>query len=77
MIKTDPIDLAILKMIVENLTFQEMADQLHFAARSAIFKRVNKLIRAGLVIKRKGKSRSRTLTNDGKQLLNLNTPSEN
>lgn len=64
-----PTDQLILGMIMKNYTFQEMADELGFAARSAVFKRVNKLIKSGLIQKRPGKARSRELTEDGRKLL--------
>ena len=67
--RLDPLDQEILKLIPDRLTFQEMAEQLNRPARSGIYRRVQKLVSAGLVTKDERKSRSRKLTDAGQRLL--------
>lgn len=69
MIELDAVDQQILSLVALRFTYQEMADALHRPARSGIYRRVEKLISLGLVTKDPKKSRSRELTDAGRQVL--------
>ena len=65
----DAVDEKILTYVRDRLTYQEMADGLDRSARSGLYRRVEKLIALKLVTKSERKSRSRSLTDEGKTIL--------
>jgi DNA-binding MarR family transcriptional regulator len=68
-INIDTVDLRILMLIDENLTYAEMATRLGYSAKSGIHRRVNSLVEKGLITKEPLKSRSRRLTDEGRETL--------
>ncbi len=63
------IDIKVLDMILDRLTYEEMSSKLGITAKSGMFRRVQKLIEMGLVTKDPLKSRSRRLTDNGRRIL--------
>jgi len=56
-------------MIDKRMTYAEMATIMNLSAKSGVFRRIEKLIKMGLVEKDPLKSRSRRLTEDGRRVL--------
>ncbi len=68
-ISLDTRDLEILALTNRRLTHEEMAEELGLAAKSGIFRRVERLIVLGFITKDPRKSRSRRLTENGQSIL--------
>jgi len=69
LIPIDAVDLSLLRMIQDHLTYQEMAEKVDRRARSGVYRRIERLIKLGLIEKKSLKSRSRRLTDAGQELL--------
>ena len=63
------VDMQVLRMIDDRLTYEEMANKTGLSAKSGMFRRVHKLIGMELVEKDPLKSRSRRLTDNGRRIL--------
>jgi DNA-binding IclR family transcriptional regulator len=68
-VELDTRDLQILALIDRRLTHEEMAEELGLAAKSGIFRRVERMLHLGFITKDPRKSRSRRLTDNGRQVL--------
>ena len=75
-IELDLLDLRILVIIPARLTYEEMAEALGYRAKSGIFKRIKRLEFLGLIESKPLKSRSRRLTDAGRNIVDTFIDSE-